>query len=155
MKKSEKVIQIAFKEVGYTENPANSNITKYGEWFGFNGVAWCAMFVSWCYAQAGCKLPNIGYSKGMAGCQTAVKYFKENNQIVEIPQVGDIIFFDWNGDGRYDHTEIFNGFTSAKKTHMYTIGGNTSLTNQSNGGSVMNRKRPVKCCIFVHPKVLD
>lgn len=35
-----KVIEIAEKEIGYTELPANSNKTKYGKWFGFDGVAW-------------------------------------------------------------------------------------------------------------------
>ncbi len=48
-----KIVEIAIKEVGYTEYPANSNKTKYGKWIGWDGVPWCAAFVSWCYAQAG------------------------------------------------------------------------------------------------------
>jgi hypothetical protein len=35
------------------------------------------MFVSWVYAMAGKQLPNIGFKKGFAGCQTAVAYFKK------------------------------------------------------------------------------
>lgn len=38
---------------------------------------------------------------------------------------------------------------------MYTIEGNTSLTNQSNGGEVMSRKRSITNCVFAHPLVLD
>ena len=32
------IVETAIAEVGYTENPPNSNRTKYGEWFGFDGV---------------------------------------------------------------------------------------------------------------------
>lgn len=154
----QKIANLAFKEVGTVESPANSNKTKYGKWFGFDGVAWCAMFVSWCYAQSGRPLPKgLGYKNGMAGCQTAVKYFEKSDEIVpkENARVGDIMFFDWNGDGRYDHTGIFNGWKDKAKWIAWTIEGNTSLTNQSNGGQVMSRER--KCSagvIFVHPKVL-
>ena len=73
-----KIVEIASKEVGQGETPLNSNKSKYGKWFGFDGVAWCGMFVSWCYTQAGTPLPKIGFSKGFAGCQTAVAYFKKN-----------------------------------------------------------------------------
>ena len=102
-----KILEIAEKEIGTGEVPLNSNKSKYGKWFGVDGVAWCGMFVSWCYAQAGSSLPNIGFIKGFAGCQTAVAYFKKNNKITLKPLPGDIVFFDWNADGRYDHTGIF------------------------------------------------
>ena len=145
-----KIVDIALKEVGYTETPKNSNKTKYGKWFGFDGVAWCGMFVSWCYDQAGQRLPNIGFSKGFAGCQTAVAWAKKNKKIVTDPQPGDIVFFDWNGDGRYDHTGIFVRWID--KTTFEAIEGNTSLTNQSNGGSVMLRTRKNKGVIFARPQ---
>ena len=69
------------------------------------------------------------------------------------PQAGDLVFFDWNGDKRYDHVGIFVEWVS--KTEFTTIEGNTSDTNQSNGGSVMQKKRRNKNVLFVHPKVLD
>jgi len=150
------IADFAFKEVGTKESPANSNETKYGKWFGYDGVAWCAMFVSYCFAKNGFPLPKgLGYKNGMAGCQTAVRYFKASGEITTDPKVGDIIFFDWNGDNRYDHTGIFNGWKDKEAGIMYTIEGNTSLTNQSNGGEVMSRKRSKNNCMFVHPKVLD
>jgi hypothetical protein len=140
------IVEIALKEVGNKESPINSNKTKYGKWFGLDGVAWCGMFVSWCYAQAGNQLPSIGFSKGFAGCQTAVVYFKKNKQITKEPKPGDIVFFDWNGDGRYDHTGIFVSWIDS--THFNTIEGNTSLKNQSNGGQVMKRIRDIKNVLF-------
>ena len=144
-----KIIEIAEKEIGYTEVPANSNKTKYGKWFGFDGVAWCGMFVSWVYANAGKPLGNIGFAKGFAGCQTAVAYFTKKNKITKTPVAGDIVFFDWNNDGRYDHTGLF--VKDIDGTYFETIEGNTSLTNQSNGGQVMRRKRKYTGVLFVHP----
>lgn len=144
-----KIIEIAEKEIGYVETPANSNKTKFGKWFGFDGVAWCGMFVSWCYHQAGQPLGNIGFAKGFAGCQTAVAFFTKNKKITLNPVPGDIVFFDWNGDGRYDHTGIF--VKKIDENHFETIEGNTSLINQSNGGAVMRRVRNYKGVLFVHP----
>lgn len=48
-----KFLSIAAGEIGTTESPIGSNNQKYGAWFGMNGVAWCAIFVSWCASQAG------------------------------------------------------------------------------------------------------
>lgn len=149
--KGERIVAIAFAEVGTKEEPANSNLQKYGKWFGFNGVAWCAMFVSWCYAKAGTPLPAIGYKKGYAGCQTAVKYFREQGLVTTEPKLGALVFFDWNKDGRFDHTGIFNGWKNKAKGEFYTIEGNTSSTNQSNGGEVQSRVRSTKQSIFVNP----
>ncbi len=144
-----KVIEIAEKEIGYTELPANSNKTKYGKWFGFDGVAWCGMFVSWCYDKAGFPLGNIGFKNGFAGCQTAVAYYTKKGKLTKTPTDGDIVFFDWNGDGRYDHTGLF--VKDIDGIYFETIEGNTSLTNQSNGGQVMKRKRKYSGVLFVHP----
>ena len=157
MTKGQEIANLAFKEVGTVESPKNSNKTKYGKWFGFDGVAWCAIFVSWCYDRSGVPLGNIGYRKGFAGVQSGVAHFKKTGEIVdaENAKVGDIVMFDWNGDKRFDHTGIFNGWKDKAKGIMYTIEGNTSLTNQSNGGQVMSRERNKKGVVFVHPKVLD
>jgi len=144
--------EIALKEIGETEQPPNSNQTKYGKWFGLNSVTWCGIFVSWCYDKAGMRLPKIGYSKGFAGCQTAVAYFRKNDLVTDSPVEGDIVFFDWNKDGRFDHTGIFLGWVDADT--FETIEGNTSLKNDSNGGSVMKRIRSTSTAIFVHPKTL-
>ena len=143
-----KIIEIAEKEIGYKETPDNSNMTKYGKWFGFDGVAWCAIFVSWVYEQAGISLKNIQYPKGIAGCQSAYLYFKKNNKITDNPEPGDIVLFYWNSDGSYDHAGIFVKDISATK--FESIEGNTSINNQSNGGEVMRRIRNKKFAIFIH-----
>ncbi len=147
------IITLAQAEIGYSETPVNSNKTKYGKWFGLDGVAWCGIFVSWLYAKAGFPLGKIGFTKGFAGCQTAVAHFKKTKEVTNFPQPGDIVFFDWNADGRFDHTGIFVRHIDAM--NFESIEGNTSLANQSNGGTVMLRKRSFKNALFVHPKVLD
>lgn len=143
------IIEIASKEIGVVEQPKNSNKTKYGKWMSLDGVPWCGIFVSWCYAMANKQLPNIGFKKGFAGCQTAVAYFREKKLVVTNPVEGDIVFFDWNGDGRFDHTGLFVKWID--ESHFSTIEGNTSLSNQSNGGEVMKRIRGNKNVVFVHP----
>ena len=103
-----KIIEVASKEIGTVESPPNSNKTKYGKWFGFDGVAWCGMFVSWCYFNAGTPLPKIGFAKGFAGCQTAVAFFKKNEMITSAPVAGDIVFFDWNLDNARQLNKFLN-----------------------------------------------
>ncbi len=142
-----KIVEIAAKEAGYIESPGNK--TKFGKWFGLDGMAWCAMFVSWCYFKAGLSLPKIGFLRGFAGCQKGYEYFKKHNWITDNPVAGDIVLFDWNGDGRYDHTGIFVEWSNEDK--FFSVEGNTALINDSNGGSVMKRLRNKSVAIFVHP----
>lgn len=148
------VLKVAIAEVGTTESPMNTNKTKYGKWFGLDGVAWCGIFVSWCYDKAGYNLGKIGFSKGFAGCQTAYDYFKKSGEITIDPQPGGIVLFDWNNDKRYDHVGIFHSWKEKGKT-FNTVEGNTSLVNQSNGGSVMLRVRTIENNpVFINPKVI-
>lgn len=148
-----RIIEIASMEIGVEEMPANSNETKYGKWFGLDGVAWCGMFVSWVYANAGFPLGNIGFKKGFAGCQTAFSHYRSTGEITQNPKEGDIVLFDWNGDGRYDHTGIF--LRDLGNGKFETIEGNTAIGNDSNGGKVMRRERSYRFALFIHPKVLD
>lgn len=141
------IVELARKEIGYEELPGNK--TKYGKWFGLDGVAWCAMFVSWVYAKAGKPLPKIGWVNGFAGCQAGYDYWKKKGKLTDAPVAGDIVLYDFNGDGRFDHTGIFVEWVGKDK--FKAIEGNTSLVNQANGGSVMERVRNKKVAVFVHP----
>jgi hypothetical protein len=153
MTKGLQILEKAIQELGTNEVPMNSNKTKYGKWFGYDGVPWCGIFVSFCYHMAGVPLGNIGFKLGFAGCQTAFAYFTKTKEITKNPQSGDIVLFDWNGDKRYDHTGLF--VKKIDDQHFETIEGNTSVSNDSNGGIVMKRVRKYSQAIFVHPKVLN
>lgn len=55
----ERIIEAARLELGTKEDPANSNLQKYGKWYGMDAVAWCAIFVSWLYNKAGVRVGRI------------------------------------------------------------------------------------------------
>jgi hypothetical protein len=151
------VLAKAVAEIGYKEEPPNSNHTKYGKWYGLDGMAWCAMFVSWCFDQAGLTLPQINNVKGFSGCQSAHHYWDERKRIIAKENVlpGDIVFFDWQGDKRFEHTGIFEK-DNGDGHSFTTIEGNTAVGNDSNGGEVMRRThRPYNRAVFVHPEVYD
>lgn len=150
----EQVIQIAQAEVGTSESPANSNKQKYGEWYGMNGVAWCAIFVSWVFDKAGLPLGLIQTQKGYHHCQGAHNWFRRENRLTTQPQKGDIVMFDWQGDGWADHTGIFVEWLDPAKTKFSSLEGNTSLSDNSNGGQVMLRERRVESVkSFASPSV--
>lgn len=147
MRNSEKILQIAGREIGYFETPANSNRTKYGKWFGMDGVKWCAIFISYVYAKAGNPIKGFGFTNGFAGTQTMLYLAKQKGLIVKDPIPGDIVLYDFNEDGRPDHCGIFEAH---KRTdYFFAIEGNTSTGNNTNGGYVMRRSRAYKTAIFI------
>jgi hypothetical protein len=55
------------------------------------------------------------------------------------PQPGDLVCFDWEGNGVADHIGLYE--KDLPGSEFQTIEGNTSVGNNSNGGEVMRRKR--------------
>ncbi len=123
----EKLIHVAKHELEweFKEDNAN-NITPYGQWYGMNGSAWCAMFVSYCAYQAGVigdLVPNYAWCpSGMTWYKERNRYYKRNSGY--IPKRGDIIFFYNNELGRVAHTGIV---IDGDDKYITTIEGNTSL----------------------------
>ena len=139
------VLKVAKSQLGYVEG--RGNYSKYGAWYGIPGyshAAWCAMYVSYCFSQAGFPLPAIQHSKGFAYCPFGVSYFRKKGQLFKYPEVGDIVFFDWQRDGTSDHVGLVLKVYGNGK--IKTIEGNTSPSNNSNGGMVMTRNRSVSFC---------
>ena len=149
------IINSAAAEEGTKESPANSNRTKYGVWYGLDGVRWCAIFVSWIYNKAGVPLGKVDSSNGFHYCQSAYNHWKLNKELTKNPKKGDIVLFDWQGDGHCDHTGIFDSWRSGDKLSFYCWEGNTAVGNNSDGGMVMKRLRSATLVkAFVSPKVL-
>ncbi|MXN89958.1 CHAP domain-containing protein [Flavobacterium sp. Sd200] len=136
-----KVLETAKAELGTIESPANSNKTKYGVWYNLNGVKWCAIFVSWVFDKAGVPLGNIQSAKGIHHCQSAHNYYKSKGMITTAPEPGDIVIYDWEGNGHADHIGIFIRWKNTAKTILEAYEGNTSQGNNSDGGRVMLRER--------------
>ena len=138
-------IDVAKAEIGYTEE-GGSNDTKYGKWYGLNNNPWCAMFVSWCFDQAGqAKKIAAQNAKGFASCAAGLKWFTSKNKLIPVgkAQAGDIVFFQFDADAEPDHVGIVKWNNTTLK-YLQVIEGNTSSGtkgSQSNGDGVYLRKR--------------
>lgn len=106
----------------------NVGSEPYWSWYGFGGrVEWCACFVSWCANE--CGYIDAGVLPKFATCESqGVLWFQERGLWQDassgyIPSPGDIIFFDWNGDGRAQHVGIVE-YVEGQIVH--TVEGNTS-----------------------------
>ena len=142
------VVNIAANEVGYIEkatnkdldsktgNPGTGNWTKYARdlWEAEphfyqsckNGYDWCAVFVDWCRYMAGGKdalhAQAISFQTGPygAGCDFAVRYYKQAGAWYAAPQPGDQIFF--GNAGGAQHTGLVERVEDGV---VYTIEGNS------------------------------
>ena len=143
-----KLIEVAEGEIGYLEKKSNSqlddktanagygNYTKYWRdvYPAYQGLAYCACFVSWCFMKA------FGLDKAKkllkhwpyVYCPTMANLFKLNAN----PKVGDIVIFYRNGV--FAHTGIVIGVNGDQFT---TIEGNTSNGSSivPNGGAVCQK----------------
>src|SRR4051812_36542111 len=78
---------------------------------------------------------------GYQSCQSGFNFWKRNNRIVKESQPGDIILYDWTGNGTCDHTGIFVKWMDKAKTRLQAWEGNTAQGDDSDGGHVMLRER--------------
>lgn len=115
---NKEIIKVAAKEIG------NVGGDKFWRWYGFNShVGWCACFVSWCADQ--CGYVKAGIIPKYANCRDTLRWFQAKNQYQKVgyvPTAGDIIWFDWNGDGKADHIGLVED-SDGKQVH--TIEGNS------------------------------
>ncbi len=135
MNEIERLINIAVKQVG-------NSAEKYRNWYyGYNamGVAWCAVFVSWCFDKAG-----IGMIKtDGAGCfaregngEYGTWYESEFSNASTTPKVGDIVTFVWNYSGRYDNQDKYYSdhvgiVYAVDSNYIYTVEGNAGADNDT------------------------
>lgn len=112
------IVTVALSQVG------NAGGEPYWSWYGFDGrVEWCACFVSWCADQ--CGYIDSGVIPKFAGCVNGSQWFKDRGQWQDggfTPEAGQIIFFDWEGDGETDHVGIVE---RCENGIVYTVEGNS------------------------------
>ena len=112
------IVTVALSQVG------NAGGEPYWSWYGFDGrVEWCACFVSWCADQ--CGYIESGVIPKFAGCVNGSQWFKDRGQWQDggfTPEAGQIIFFDWEGDGETDHVGIVE---RCEGGIVYTVEGNS------------------------------
>jgi surface antigen len=118
-------------ELGTKEVPDNK--TKYGAWYGMNGVAWCDIFQSWAFNQVGA-LDLIGGKNSYTPTHAA--WFQKKGQWDRTPHVGDLVFFDWGT--RIAHVGWVESVVSGG---FISIEGNTDVHGGRTGGQVMRQRR--------------
>ncbi len=149
-----KLISTASAEIGYMEKASNKNLddktanagkgnyTKYArdlvKLIGspyVQGVAWCDMFVDWCFVQTfgkdNAKKMLGGWS---AYTPTSVDLYRKAKRFYQSPAVGDQIFF--KNSERINHTGIV---VNVSDTTVYTIEGNSSNNVQNHSYSLKDK----------------
>lgn len=112
------IVDVAIGEIGYREQ--GNNRTKYGEYTGANGAAWCHSFVSWCAHEAGVSTSVVPKT---ASTTYGMQWFKKRGQFKYkgkyTPKRCDIVYFK---TGR-SHVGIVESVSGGQ---LHTIEGNTS-----------------------------
>lgn len=159
----DRLLAIAEEEVGYMEkatpdqlddktaNPGYRNFTKYArdmDKLGFyhapkQGMAWCDIFVDWCFIKAfgidqAAEITGQPIGAYGAGCEESKRYYKGIGQYYQIPKVGDQIFFKQGKVIAHTGVVVWVGDTQIK-----TIEGNTNSGDNfviANGGEVCRKR---------------
>ena len=139
MSNIDKLISCASGEIGVKESPPNSNRVKYCTEYGVV-TAWCVIFIWWLFRL--CGLSHLFYGGGKcASCSVLMGWAKSHGQWVKGGyKRGDLLLYDWNGDGKPEHIGLCVSVSSGKVT---AIEGNTSTGSNSDGGEVMQRTRSI------------
>lgn len=138
--------QIIDKALSYlgTYDGGNNNVIfnthYYGSAVSGSAYPWCCAFVWDIFRMCGATDIFNGGQK-TAYCPTVLSWGKNNGLTVNKAngQYGDIVLFDWNGDGIADHIGLI---ISKNADGSYTtVEGNTATSNYSNGGYVLKMLR--------------
>lgn len=115
----QRLLDVARGELGKVETGSNrGEILKYPNAFGRGSEAWCADFTSWVSKQSGGKMNNPWTPGVVAELKRSGDWKGKSN-----PQPGDLVLFDWDGDGGADHIGLVEKVNADGS--IGTIEGNT------------------------------
>ena len=140
-------LDAAIDWIGYVET--GNNHTIFGEWYGMDYQPWCAMFVTHCFEIGAGGSGSFARGSRYAYVPYIVNDAKANRyglHVTRDPKPGDVVCFDWQGDGLPDHVGIFE---SGSASSFKSVEGNTSPSDYSNGGQVMRCSRTGSGVTFV------
>lgn len=111
-KRDHDLAAVARSQVGYRESDDNfevhgddrRGITRYGQWYGNPYGEWNAMFVTFCLRYAG--IDDIPGNSGAYAWTAELNQWGLLRSPSYTPVPGDLVFFDWEGDGAADHVGI-------------------------------------------------
>ena len=143
MQTAKQIIEKACSYIGTYDGGNNDvifNTHYYGGNVSGNAYPWCCAFVWDIFRMCGAS--ELFYDgKKTAYCPTVLNWGKSIGLTVSKSngQCGDIVLFDWDGDGLADHI----GFIISKNADgsYTTVEGNTASNNFSNGGYVLKMTR--------------
>ena len=110
------LVAVAETQLGYEESTQDFIIdeagnvqgyTRYGDWWQQPYRDWCAMFVSFCLTRAGVPreaFPQEASSADWIALLQGRDLYQQAGE--SLPEVGDLIFFDQDGNGTADHVGI-------------------------------------------------
>jgi uncharacterized protein (TIGR02594 family) len=126
-----RMVALAQGEVGVREDGGVNNGQRIATYRSATAGAanspgpWCAYFVSWLAKQSGAPIgpggAGTGYVPALETWGRNTGRFSPGNTT---PKPGDIVIFDWQGDGTADHTGIVERVDANGRIH--TIEGNSS-----------------------------
>lgn len=141
-KPRDKAADVARSYIGVSENPPKSNRVMFSLWYGLIG-AWCAMFVTFVFVTVKSKVFKRGEKYAYVPFILEAAKHPHNNDFALVPKgneaTGDLVLFDWDKDGIPDHIGIID--VAGVNGVFYSIEGNTSGTNPSDGGMVARMER--------------
>ncbi len=167
MATNKQTMDIARKQIGYTEGRNNDN--KYGKYFGANHCSWCGIFCWWCGQKAAEKFKTLNpiaknasaayiqeetVRKGGKWILKKTTSEKKKKNVLKMLKEGDIISFDFGEKDNYrDHVGLVEKVSG---NTIITIEGNTQPDNKKERGKydkVCRKKRNYKdMCAVVRPK---
>lgn len=141
-----RLLTTAASQIGYREGRSSSgswnNDNAFGKWYGTNGVAWCAQFVSW--AAAAADIPETVIPKHQY-TPTGWNWFTARDRDVTTPRAGDIFYVygyvSSEGRSRVHHVGIVEKVLSGGR--IQTIEGNTNTSGSAQGNGVYRLIRPI------------
>lgn len=108
------IIEVSKKYIGTTEGSAKHkeiidlyNQARYSDGYHMTmNDPWCCAFVVAMFQICGMAdiIPGYAYCDGMI--QTFKQWGRWKNRMGYTPKKGDVVFYDWNGDGSSDHVGI-------------------------------------------------
>ena len=115
--------------IGEHEDPVGSNRAPSSLWYGLIGP-WCAMSVTKSYVEAGSRAFARGSRWAYVPFMVAEAAAGSHGLAITYrPQPGDVVCFDWEGNGSWDHTGLFEEWLTVK-SRFQTIEGNTGNVQQ-------------------------
>lgn len=144
------VLDVARSQLETKEYPPSSNNVKYntayyGREVDGSQYSWCAVFVWWVFRECGISGLYYGGQK-TAYVPALISWARKNGLLVDTPEPGDLVCFDFNANGVADHIGICESWDGR---YVTTIDGNTGTTSEANGGCVMRRRRERKYIVAV------